>query len=81
MKWKLPAGRFILCKKDKRFDGDLAFVSFELFAGNKSKFKLVKLDKASTFTKTSANLLQLQNRHPKKITRLMKKRMLIIRTI
>ena len=78
MKWKLPDGDFMLSKKDKRFSDGISYVSFEILTESRSRYRLVKIEQASIFRKDSENLLLLQNRHTKKITRLMKKKMLII---
>ena len=68
----------MLSKKDKRFSDGISYVSFEILTESRSRYRLVKIEQASIFRKDSENLLLLQNRHTKKITRLMKKKMLII---
>ncbi len=78
LKWTLPDGDFMLCKKDKRFTEHVAYISFEASKIVKAKFKLVKADKASVFRKDSENLILLQTKYALKLSRLKKKKMLLI---
>lgn len=78
IKWQLPEGDFMLCKKDKRFTGHIAYVSFEASKINKPKYRLGTIEKSSVFQKDSDNLLLLQTKYAKTLSRWMKKKMLMI---
>lgn len=68
----------MMCKTDKRFAGHIAYIQFEATKKGKKKYKLVKIEKASIFSKDSDNLILIHKKHADAISRWRKKKMLII---